>query len=296
LRRKNNFLLSFSRWDSLETKTYNLRYKNPHVSSLAVVDGELVVILTPWGKVSMKDPHNMNDQSFASSPGLPEQQLGEYWIDSQGRFLHIYFEPGWSQRDEEQQFPLEIVKDNGLIGGWELIPFRYPPGEEGWQIVQIFRRSENQYLVIIKRVNGQAEYRQLLWSSGTDSPEFIETGEDYSALIRDYPEPAILPSLVTETHSYLLRRSGAEFPVYFRLGEGQEGLAYEFIDGENRGILAANGDFYFQIQDLWERITLPMVPGLRYHRPVFWQDRWVFAWERFRGPLIGHSGILVFFP
>lgn len=293
---EDNALVSFSRWDSLEVKSFGFRYQTPHVSSLAVVEQELEVIISPWGKVSLRNVLDWSSQGFAPSPGLPGQQLGEYWIDSQGRFLHIFFEPGLSPREEGQEFPLEIVKDNGLIGGWELLPFRFPPGEEGWQIVQLFRKSENQYLVVIKRVAGNAEYKQMLWNSGTDNPEFLETEEDFTELVKAYPELEVLPSLVTETHGHILRRTGAEFPVVFSLGNKQAGLAYEFSDGLNRGVLAENGDFYYQVGDLWERITLPMVPNLRYHRPVFWNDRWVFAWERSQGPLLGHSGVLVFLP
>jgi hypothetical protein len=237
-------LVSFSRWDSLKPKPFGYRFQTSHVSSLAVVDQDFVAILSPWGKVSLSDPQAWHQQHFSPSPGLPGQQLGEYWIDSQGRFLHIFFEPGLSKPGEGGQFPLEIVKDEGLFGGWELIPFRYPPGEEGWQIVEIFRRSENQYLVILKKAEPEVLYRQMLWNSGTDSPEFLETEEEYTSLVRPYPEPEVLPSLVLENHSHLMRRTGAEYPVYHRLTDSPvKGLAYEFIDGLNRGILASNGGF-----------------------------------------------------
>jgi len=60
--------------------------------------------------------------------------------------------------------------------------------------------------------------------------------------------------------------------------------------------LRSQGDFIYRNENPWTSVALPKVPMVHYRKPVFFQERWYFIWERRDGALVGHTGILVFSP
>jgi len=168
-------LVAFSRWDSLPQKNFALRARTESISTLVVIDHELKVVVSPGGIIPLGGAGKREYGPLQRTPGLEGQLSGEYWEDSHGRYLHLYFEPGINEPEGDQLYPLEIAKEGkSWFDPWDLIPFSDPPGSEGWQIIGLFELSPSQYQVILKKMNGaEALYEERVWFSGASSPELL---------------------------------------------------------------------------------------------------------------------------